>query len=60
MPTEPDADTSEMQLLRVNTSNPDVKLVDPEGSTPTQPPIIVDPTDIFGVFEGPFEFIFSG
>lgn len=60
MPTEPESDTSEMQLLRVNTSNPDVKLVDPEGSTPTQPPIIVDPTNIFGVFEGPFEFIFSG
>ena len=59
-PTEPENDTAEIQLLRVNTSNPDVKLVDPEGSTPTQPPIIVDPSTVIGVFEGPFEFIFSG
>jgi hypothetical protein len=60
MPTEPEGDTAEMQLLRVNTASPDVTLIDPEGSTPTQPPIIIDPSNIFGVFEGPFSFIFSG
>ena len=48
------------QLLRVNTSSPDVVIKDPEGSTPETPPIIVDPGVTFGFFEGPFEFIFSG
>jgi len=48
------------ELLRVNLESPDVKLVDPEGSTPGQDPDIIDPSNIFGIFEGPFEFIFSG
>lgn len=52
--------TATWELLRVNTSSPDVVLVDPEGSTPTIPPIIIEPSDTFGIFEGAFEFIFSG
>jgi hypothetical protein len=57
--TQQDSDQLECQLLRVNTSSPDVTLIDPEGSTPTQPPIEIDPL-LFGIFEGPFDFIFSG
>ena len=57
---EPDGKEAEWQLLRVNTSSPDVVLNDPEGTPPEQPPIIVDPSEIFGIFEGPFEFVFSG
>ncbi|GAH10898.1 unnamed protein product, partial [marine sediment metagenome] len=57
--TEQDSGEIGCKLLRVNTSNPDVRLKDPEGSTPTQPPIDIEPSNIFGIFEGPFEFIFS-
>ena len=48
------------ELLAVDLSSPDVSLIDPEGSSPSQPPIIVDPSKIYGVFEGDFEFVFSG
>ena len=58
--SEPEGEEATWQLLRVNTKSPDVTLIDPEGNTPTQPPIEVDPSEIIGAFEGPFSFIFSG
>ena len=58
--SEPEGEEAEWQLLRVNTSNPDLVLIDPVGNTPEQPPIIVDPSTTYGTFEGGFEFIFTG
>src|SRR5574343_445286 len=54
-----DGQESEWTLLRVNTQNSDVKLVDPDGSTPGTPPIVIEPTIQGGVFEGGFELIFA-
>lgn len=57
---EPESKQSTWRLIRVNTKNTNVKIVDPDGSTPGIPPIVVDPSGIVGVFEGSFEFIFAG
>jgi hypothetical protein len=57
---EIDGQESEWKLLRVNTKNSSLQLVDPEGSTPGNPPIIVNPSAYVGVFEGSFEFVFAG
>jgi hypothetical protein len=56
----PDNELATWEILRVNANNPDLTIIDPEGSSPENPPIIVDPSIDFGVFEGRFEFIFVG
>lgn len=57
---EGDKEEAEWKLLRVNTSSPNVTLVDPDGNDPNVPIPPVDPSTIIGVFEGGFEFVFSG
>ncbi len=57
---ESDLQDAEWKLLRVNTSSPEVTLIDPEGNTPNVPIPPVDPSPIYGVFEGSFPFVFVG
>jgi hypothetical protein len=48
---------ADWELLRVNTSSPDVELIDPEGNVPSEgvPP----PEELYG-YEGTFDFLFIG
>jgi len=55
-----DSEEATWQLLRVNTSSPDIVLIDPEGTPPDIPPPIVDPDSVVGIFENIFPFVFSG
>ncbi|MCH8067781.1 MAG: hypothetical protein IID16_00705 [Candidatus Marinimicrobia bacterium] len=56
--SESDDELADWTLLRVNTSSPQVTLIDPEGDDPDIiiPPI--DPSPLFGAFEGAFPFVF--
>lgn len=57
---ESDKQDAEWKMLRVNTSSPEVTLIDPEGNTPNVPIPPVDPSPIYGVFDGSFPFVFVG
>lgn len=57
---ESDQQEAEWKLLRVNKASPEVNLIDPEGNTPNVPIPPVDPSPIFGVFDGSFPFVFVG
>ena len=57
---ESDQQEAEWKGLRVNLASPEVILIDPEGNTPNVPIPPVDPSPIFGVFDGSFPFVFVG
>lgn len=55
--SNPESKEATFKLLRVNTSSPDVVLVDPEGLPDITTPITEE--TIFSVFGGGFEFVFT-
>ena len=57
---ESDKQDAEWKMLRVNIHSPEVTLIDPDGNTPTIPIPPVDPSPIYGVFDGSFPFVFVG